>query len=288
MRNIVFLLSFFCSSYFAFGSEVMPRVPAHLFVHMADTNFTNLFKLEGNNTEDIVRRLFEEDRLNHEMSKAYDVDASFDVYWRINQSFWHSLDLNKDGKNELLFASHLQKFSSNELFEIYELKSGVYQNIYSESGHLLAFKIHPNTKEIILYHHKYPCCSSGSHNLNRVRFISGKIILRKKYFVGFDKNAQGDFFPKKCVYKKEFSFLKNRTKLRWSNTVVTTNAAPFSNTNVIAEFDIKTAFKVLYKKKKWSFVLMYGTPLPKKEGEGFLNTENFKDVHIYGWICNQK
>ena len=57
----------------------MPRVPAHLFVHMADTNFTNLFKLEGNNTEDIVRRLFEEDRLNHEMSKAYDVDASFDV-----------------------------------------------------------------------------------------------------------------------------------------------------------------------------------------------------------------
>jgi hypothetical protein len=266
----------------------MPRVSAKLFVNKADTNFSAVFKKDDLEIEKKVKRIFDADRLNHEMSKAYDVDASFDVYWKIYKQFWHSIDLNVDGKNELVFSTYQKKIEANELFEIYTLDNGEYKSIYQESGHILCFKIQPNTKEIVLFHHKYPCCSSGSHNINMIRLINGKIVLRKKYFVGFDVNVQGDFFPKKSNYSAKYHYLNEVKKLRWSNLAVTKNASAFSQNNIVAEFDVKTPYKVLFKSKKWTYVVMYGVPLKKREGVGFLNFENFKDVHVYGWIYNKE
>jgi hypothetical protein len=159
----------------------------------------------------------------------------------------------------------------------------VVDQIYNEVGHLLAYKIQPNTKEILLFHHQYPCCVNASHNLNRLRLINGRFKLLKRYFLGRDHEMTGPFFPKKSKFTGVYKTLSKKTKLYWSPAMIQKDAwKSRSATNIIAAYDSLTVYTVLAKEKSWQFVLMKGAPVLEKNN--VINPTNFKDTWIYGWL----
>ncbi len=286
MKHLFLFFSFLLLSPNLFSTAIMPRLNASIFVNDGLTDFSFLFKTVDVNLKNKVQSLFEKDRLDHYDTKAFDLDAVFSVYWEKHNKYWFSLDLNKDGENEILYLNELTNEIEMESFEIYQFNQGYYKNIYKESGHLLAYKIHPNTKEIILFHHKYPCCSSVSHNINMVRLVNGKIVLRKKYVVASDNGMNGStkFFPKKVKYTRKMSYLKQDVLVRWSSSIISVKASDFFESNVVGRFSKGAEYRVLFEIGKWKYVLMCAPPLKRVSNEGIIDSSNFMDVKVFGWI----
>lgn len=265
----------------------MSSISASLFINNGKTDLEILF--HSNNFSDLeknVEKLFNEDQLDHAYSKAFDMEAKFSVYWKMNGKYWSSLDLNKDGKNELFFLPKAINPDDIEFIEIYTQKKGVYKLIYKESGHIIAYKIQPNTKEIVLFHHQYPCCSNASHNINMVRLVNGKINLRKKYFLARDEGMKGDFFPNSVNFTSKFNYLKKRTTVRWSPEKISKNAWSVFQENKLAIYPKLTPFRILAKKGNWYYIEICGEPIIRKKKlyDCVINSENFNNVHVFGWI----
>ena len=260
------------------ANVVMPRIPVGLFVNGGETDFSKLFIDQKNTIKEQVKKLFDFDKLDHEYTKAYETEAKFEIYWLKNESNWHFIDLNRDGKSELIFQSIATLNNEMEFVEIWSNQTV----LYKESGHFIAYKIHPNTNEIILFHHKYPCCSSASHNIDMVRYVRGKIRLRKKYFLARDSEMKGDFFPPKVKYTSNYHYLNNNTPVRWSSNRIMNNASKLSNENKVADYPKATPYWILAKRNGWNYVLMCGEPISNQKG--LIRSENFKDVHVFGWI----
>lgn len=261
----------------------MTRVNPSIFIHQPLVDFETITVNDESLKEQWVRRLFNEDIINHEGSKAYNSEAKFETYWILYKMNYRLIDINKDGVNELIFNGLISKEDDRERLEIYTIESTKIKRIYDEIGHLLAYKIHPNTKEILLFHHQYPCCVNASHNLNRLRLIDGKFQAVKRYFVGRDTDMKGDFFPKESNFRETFKKTDKITELRWSPEIIEHDAwKNRTQTNLIARYDKDALYTILAKKGKWRFVVVHA--VPKDEANQVINPANFKEVWIYGWM----
>ena len=280
---ILFLIIYsFCNA-----KAVMPTINSSLFINGGKTDLNTLLKSSDLSfVKNNVEKLFNTDQFDHLFSKAYDLQAKFSIYWEKNKQFWSINDLNKDGKDELLYQKKAVNDEDVEFVEIYTQKKGEYHLIYKESGHFIAYKIQPNTKEIVLFHHQYPCCTNASHTIYLLRLVNGQIKLRKKYFLARDQGMKGDFFPQKVKFKSNYHFLQKETIVRWSPEKITKNAWKFYQENKLAQYPKNTPYRILSRKGKWAYVEISGEPMIHKKNpyEFVINSINFNDVHVFGWI----
>lgn len=279
---LFFIIHCFCNA-----KVVMPTINSSLFINGGKTELFDLLKSSDSpSVKREIEKLFNEDQFDHPFSKAYHSEATFNLYWEKNKSFWSVIDLNKDGKDELLYLPIAANDEEIEFVEIYLQKKGKYQLTYKESGHFIAYKIHPNTKEIVLFHHQYPCCSSASHTINMVRLVKGKIKLRKKYFLARDEGMKGDFFPNRVTFSSKYQYLQKQIIVRWSPEKITKNAWKMYQENKLAEYPKNTPCRILSRKGRWWYIEIFGEPIlhQKNPYEFVINSINFNDVPVFGWI----
>ncbi len=281
--NKLSVVFFILIAFHGFSEVEMTRVNPALFIHRPQTNFDSITLSNEPLKSKMMEYLFENELIDHEGSKAYNPNAAFIHYYKQYKSLYRLIDLNRDGIPELVFNGFVSETDDREHLEIWGSKNGTVFRIYREVGHLLAFKIHPNTKEILLFHHQYPCCVNASHNLNRLRLVGEKMQLVKRYFLGRDRDMVGPFFPKRSKFTPKYEVLKKRTALYWSPAVVEKDAWLLrSQSNRIAQYDSLTVYTVLAREKKWQFVLMKGAPVVEKNV--VINPKNFAETWVYGWI----
>lgn len=281
------LITFFSSFCFSLVASVtMTRVDPTLFIANPETDLDKVTVTNEALKRSMVKYLFDADLLDHVGTKAYDTQAVFDTYYTQFSALYRLIDLNNDGLPELIFNGFVSSDDDKEYLEIYGTKKGVVTRLFKEIGHVLAFKIQPNTKEVLLYHHQYPCCENASHNLNRLRLIGNELQLQKRYFIGRDSGMVGPFFPKKAQFTSENKRFSKTTKLYWSPAIVTTDAWPRrSQTNVIASYAASSVYAVLAQTKSWSFVLVKSAPMITPNN--VINPANFLQTWIYGWVVNE-
>lgn len=279
--TLLLCLTVFSSSLCA--SIQMPRVDPHLFMPHAKIDFD---KVESNDLtlkETRVKLLFDLELIDHFMTKSYDLNAQFSNYYKVFKDSYHLIDMNQDGNPELIFSGRTTQEIESEQFSIFSFHGVEPYQLYVENGHLLAYILQPNTKEILLVHHQYPCCENASHNLNRLRLVGGKISVLKRYFIGRDSAMKGDFFPKSAKFTYDFHYTMKKTSLRWSPEMIQKSAwSGRSETNEIAVYPSNSCYKVLAKKGSWNFVLMQNAPLLQENR--VINPANFSDTWIFGWI----
>lgn len=269
----------------AFGYVEMTRIDAKIFIANPETDFTKIQVKNEALKSKMVAFLFDNDLIDHIGSKAYDPSALFVNYYTQFASLYQLVDLNNDQIPELIFNGYPGEEREKEQLQIFTTIKGELVSVYNEMGHLLAYKIHPNTKEVLLYHHQYPCCENASHNLNRLRLVNNKITLIKRYFLGRDHGMLGRFFPDKSKFTGKFYATKSKVALHWSPEEINQAAWPRrSEKNVIANYPDSTTYSVLAEKGKWRFVIMHGSPVA--EENRVINPSNFSDTWIYGWIKN--
>lgn len=274
---------FLCFSALSFGYVEMTRVSASLFIPNPETDFTKIQLQNEALKVKMVQFLFDNDMVDHIGTKAYDPEALFVNYYKQFAALYQLIDLNNDQVPELIFNGYINEEREKEQLQIFTTVKGVLVPIYNEIGHLMAYKIHPNTKEILLYHHQYPCCENASHNLNRLRLVNNKITLIKRYFLGRDHGMLGKFFPEKSTFSGKFYQTKTKTALYWSQEEINQGAWPRrSEKNIIAMYPDSVTYSVLAENGKWRFVIMHGTPVI--EENRVINPANFTDTWIYGWI----
>ena len=281
------LITFFSSLCFSLVASVtMTRVDPTLFIANPETDLDKVTVTNEALKKSMVNYLFDADLLDHVGTKAYDTQAVFDTYYTQFSALYRLVDLNNDGLPELIFNGFVSSDDDKEYLEIYGTKKGVVTRLFKEIGHVLAYKIQPNTKEVMLYHHQYPCCENASHNLNRLRLIGNELQLQKRYFIGRDSGMVGPFFPKKVQFTSENKRFSKTTKLYWSPAIVTTDAWPRrSQTNVIASYAASSVYTVLAQTKSWSFVLVKNAPMITPNN--VINPANFLQTWIYGWVVNE-
>lgn len=280
--TLTFLLSFGFSA-LAFSYVEMTRVDAKIFIANPETDFSKIQVRNEALKAKMVEFLFKNDLIDHIGTRAYDPEALFVNYYKQFAPLYQLVDLNNDKIPELIFNGYPTEEREKEQLQIFTTIKGEPVSVYNEMGHLLAYKIHPNTKEILLYHHQYPCCENASHNLNRLRLIDNKMTLIKRYFLGRDRGMLGKFFPEKSTFKGKFHFMKAKTPLYWSPEEITEAAWPGrSKKNIIANYPDSTVYSVLAEKGKWRFVIMHGAPVI--EENRVINPANFSNTWIYGWI----
>ena len=283
----VLLITFFSSLCFSLVASVtMTRVDPALFIANPETDLDKVTVTNEALKRSMVKYLFDVDLLDHVGTKAYVTQAVFDTYYTQFSALYRLIDLNNDGLPELIFNGFVSSDDDKEYLEIYGTKKGVVTRLFKEIGHVLAYKIQPNTKEVMLYHHQYPCCENASHNLNRLRLIGNELQLQKRYFIGRDSGMVGPFFPKKVQFTSENKRFSKTTKLYWSPAIVTTDAWPRrSQTNVIASYAASSVYTVLAQTKSWSFVLVKSAPMITFNN--VINPANFLQTWIYGWVVNE-
>jgi hypothetical protein len=281
------LITFFSSLCFSLVASVtMTRVDPTLFIANPETDLDKVTVTNKALKKSMVNYLFDADLLDHVGTKAYDTQAVFDTYYKQFSALYRLIDLNNDGLPELIFNGFVSSDDDKEYLEIYGTKKGVVTCLFKEIGHVLACKIQPNTKEVLLYHHQYPCCENASHNLNRLRLIGNELQLQKRYFIGRDSGMVGPFFPKKVQFTSENKRFSKITKLYWSPAIVTTDAWPRrSQTNMIASYAASSVYTVLAQTKSWSFVLVKSAPMITPNN--VINPANFLQTWIYGWVVNE-
>lgn len=282
MKKILSILVFLPA--FTFASVDMTRVNAALFIHEPQTDLSAVETKDEALKEKWVRSLFDADKLNHELSKAYATDADFGTYYKTFAARYRLIDLNRDGQPELLFEGMVSTEDDREHVEIYRSEKGSLKKIYDELGHILAYKIQPNTQEVLLFHHQYPCCLNASHNLNRLRLVNGELQAVKRYFLG--RNAgdmRGKFFPDAVKFTGKYRETTKTVELRWSGSIIKKDAwvrrAP---ENVIARYEKGSVYTILGEENGWHFVLMHAAPI--QETSVVVNTANLKETAVYGWI----
>lgn len=281
------LITFFSSLCFSLVASVtMTRVDPTLFIANPETDLDKVTVTNEALKRSMVNYLFDADLLDHVGTKAYDTQAVFDRYYKQFSALYRLIDLNNDGLPELIFNGFVSSDDDKEYLEIYGTKKGIVTRLFKEIGHVLAYKIQPNTKEVLLYHHQYPCCENASHNLNRLRLIGNELQLQKRYFIGRDSGMIGPFFPKKVQFTSENKRFSKTTKLYWSPAIVTTDAWPRrSQTNVIASYAASSVYTVIAQTKSWSFVLVKSAPMITPNN--VINPANFLQTWIYGWVVNE-
>ena len=281
---ILFFVYFF--SYISLGNTKNKEINSLNFINDGNENLETIF-IESNQTKKNVELLFNLDRLDHEFTKAFNLDAKFTDYWNKNKFNWHFIDLNNDGVFELIFSANPSgkndEYSSIEVY-VFKKNKSIPFLIYKESGALFAFKVHPNTNEIILFQHRFPCCSSFSHNINMIRIVNNKIILRKKYFV-INKTGENEiFYPKSFHYDSRYHYLNRNEILRWSCGEKSKNLKGNFLENIIAIYPENSPYKIIYSTTNWKYVLMYAPPMKSKKIKTLITKENFLDVRVFGWI----
>lgn len=267
----------------AFSYVEMTRVDAKLFIPNPETDFSKVRVQNEALKAKMVQFLFDNDMVDHIMTKAYDPEALFVNYYKQFGPLYQLIDLNNDKVPELIFNGYNSEEREKEQLQIFTTIKGVLVSVYNEMGHLMAYKIHPNTKEILLYHHQYPCCENASHNLNRLRLVNNKMSLVKRYFLGRDHGMLGKFFPEKSKFTGKFAYTKAKTTLYWSPEEINQGAwLRRTEKNTITAYPDSVAYTVLAAKGKWKFVIMHGAPL--MEPNKVINPANFTNTWIYGWI----
>lgn len=282
MRLYIFITLILTTFSTSANSISLVDVPVDVFVNKGKTNFDSIFyKTE---IESLVKELFEEGILYHDYTLEVHPNSNFKTYWSVFKDKWNLIDLNNDGNGELIMQGLTTVFDEKEFVEIYNKLDGKWTKIHGEVGRLLAYKIHPNTKKIILYQHRYPCCNSASHTIITARMIRNKIITSSRFFVGRDSGDMvGPFYPESVNYGFAFLQLKKKTLLRWSPEVVSKNAfRGYSETNAIIHFDKGAYYKILHNGDTWHFVLMYSGIVD--EQAVVINALNFVNKPVYGWI----
>jgi len=282
MKHIlVVLLLLLCTEVSA--SVHMTRVDPALFIHQPKTDFTQISIQDEQLKRKLVEDLFNLNLLDHVGTKAYSTDATFPNYYaNQKRNFW-VIDLNADAIPEIVFSGYSDPSDDREFMEVYSINNGKGERIYREIGHLLAYKSNPNTNEVLLYHHQYPCCANASHNLNRLRLIKGKIKLNKMYFLGKETGLVGPFFPLTSVFTSKYKTAKRSFKLNWSPASVNENAwEGRTNSNQIAIFDSLSIYVELARQKNWRFILVKNPP-KAENGNRVINTSNFTSTYIFGW-----
>jgi len=277
------LLSFF-SPLLIQASVDMIRINPTLFLNQPQTEFSSITLANNGLKLRMVRYLFDHDMLNHEGTKAFALDAKFENYYQIMKENYRLIDLNNDQTPELIFSGYVSKDDEKEHFEIYRDEKGVPTKIYDEIGHLLAYKIHPYTQEILLYHHQYPCCANASHNINRLRLIDGRLQHVKRYFVAREAgDMKGSFFPVKTQFNGKYYSTHKIETLRWSGSVIAKNAwKDRFPKNTIARYESGSIYTILAQENGWNYVLMH-TP-PMIEENKVINPANFGEVAVFGWL----
>lgn len=276
---------------FFFGLQAsvsMTRVDPSIFIHDPLVNFEKVEIQNESLKLKMVEYLFLNDQLDHFGTKAYNSEASFLSYYKKFAPLYRLIDMNHDSIPELIFNGFISPDIDKEYLEIYGTDKGNVIRIFREVGHLIAYKIQPNTKEIVLFHHQYPCCENASHNLNRLRLVGAKIQQLNRYFLGRDSGMLGMFFPAKSKFSGQYSKLSKKTTLYWSNQRIEKGAwIGRTERNIIADYDSSVVYTVLAKEKSWEFVLMKGGPCLDKTNR-VINPLNFQSLWIYGWINKEK
>lgn len=267
------------------GSISLVDIPSHVFVNNGKTNFDSIFQRDK--VESLVQELFNQQTLYHDYTLEIQPNSNFKTYWSVFEKRWNVIDLDNDGIPELIMQGQTSTLDEKEYVEIYKKTNEGWIKIHGEVGRLLAYKIHPNTKKIILYQHRYPCCYSASHNIITIRLIREKIITKSRFFVGRDHGDMvGPFYPDSVNYPSSFKQLNEKTLLRWSPEVVEKNAfTNYSETNAIIHYEKGAFYKLLYTKDNWSFVLMYSGIV--NEQAIVINAGNFVNKPVYGWIFSE-
>jgi hypothetical protein len=283
MRKLAFLFAFLPVA--AMASVDMTRIETALFIREPLTDLDKITAQNDGLKRQLVLYLFEHDLLNHEATKAFDTDAPFGPYYAAFQSRYRLIDLDRDGHPELLFNGYVTQDDDREHVEIYRTEKGIPKKIYDELGHIPAYKIHPNTGEILLFHHQYPCCLNASHNLDRLRLVEGKIQRVRRYFVARQAaDMKGVFFPKQTTFTGRYKQLGKEAVLRWSGSVIGQDAwKGRTPENIVAHYEKGAVYTVLAEEKGWYYVLMHSPPkLGTKEKA--VNPANLQETALYGWL----
>jgi hypothetical protein len=282
MKNHLLLIAFLFPIYLFGAAVIMPRVDVNLFINEPNTDFKAIYLNRASEIKKSVAWLFETDRLSHDYTKSVNRFNKFEKYWNLFKDKWYFIDMNQDGQPELIFSGKPSNADEKEMFSLYANYGSVWKEIYWDDGHLIAFKIHPRTKEVLLYHHRYPCCSQSTHSIVRLRFLNNKVYQMKRYFLARDSGMKGQFFPVKSLFKKKYSHLKEKTMLYWSKGKISNQASQYCNTNEIIHFPIGSVFKVLAREERWLYVQMISPPV--NESSSVVNAANLKETKFFGWI----
>ncbi len=274
MKKLAIFFYIFHLSY-CFGKEIQSiPIPSHFYVNNGRKDFGQIFK-QSDELSNTIEELFNKDRLDHELTKAYDLNATFSNYWDQNKSYWFECDLNKDGVNELLFTDNSNdKKPVDCKTEIYYKLKGEYKLMYKEAGIFTSYKIHSNTKEVVLFHHRFPCCSSQSNNVDVLRIVRGEVKIKRKYFIASEKKNLKITFPKSVKYTSHFQTLQKEQIIFWERNQ---NAG-------ICSFPKNSTYKLLAKMNGWKYVEMFEFPVKSSRISPLINIDNFQEIHIYGWI----
>jgi len=260
----------------------MIRVPVATFVNGGREDFESIYKNDPAQLKQQVKQLFDHEVIMHAGTRAYDLQADFETYYRLQQNQYHLVDLDKDGTDEVIFNGYIHPKDDMEYVEIFTFENGSPEILRQETGHILAFKIQPNTGEIILFQHKYPCCNVRSHNIYQLRLIDGVLKVKTKYFLGRDSDMKGTFFPQQVSYQPKYKILGQKTLVRWSKEVIEKDAAPDAPTNAIIHYPAGTRYKLLASENGFDYVLLCGPPVP--ETSLVVNAENLSKMHLFAWI----
>lgn len=268
----------------ALAEVTMTRVNPSLFIHKPLTDFDEVVIADANLLREKVKAVFDADLINHKGSKGYEgTTADFELYYSHFARSWRLVDMNNDGNPELIFNGLITAEDDREYLEVYAFEKGKPEQLFNTVGHLLAYLIQPNTKEVLLFHHQYPCCINASHNLNRLRLVKGKIQQIKRYFLGRDSGMKGKFFPDKVSFTGKYRHTSETVELRWSGSIINKDAwFQRSPSNVVAHFEAPVTYKILAQENGWYFVLMHSPPIQEKNS--VINPANFAETAIYGWM----
>jgi hypothetical protein len=284
MKYSILVLFFLLPLVSSASIVVMSRVDARLFIHQPRTDFETIYLDKTDELKNAVAWLFAADKLSHEGTKSMNISNQFENYWNQFNGKWHFIDMDQNGQPELIFSGKPFEGDEKEMFSLYAQYGTVWKEIYWDDGHLLAYKIHPRTNEILLYHHRYPCCSQSTHSINRLRYLKNKVFQMKRYFLARDEGMKGNFFPKTSSFKKKYGELNRKTMLYWSKGKISLGASQYSPTNEIIHFAKGSHFKILAKEERWMYVQMISQPIV--ESSAVVNAANLKEAKLFGWILN--
>jgi hypothetical protein len=293
---IVFLVLAFISSSFvpntrSTGKSVMPEIPHEIFINGSSNDFESIFD-NNFDIKDYVKELYQSDQIPHKSVLYYPSAPEFTAYWQNYSTFWRATKLQPNSNQiELIFNGKLLSDDNKETFELYSLNVDAMnpsKPIFQSEGVLLSYKISPNTGEIILYIHDYPCCFSAGHNIIQLRVIDGTCKSKKRFFIARDRDdITGPFFPSKVHFSPEIHQLNAPKELLWSPERINKNAfIGQSDKNFIAKFDAGAYYFVLAEwDKNWQFVLFLNGIMD--EASAVVNPINFKNRPIFGFISKE-
>ena len=278
---LILLFIFYFSSYQAQVNPNLVNIPHEVFVNNGQNDFNKILSQDASIREK-VEILHSLNEINHDLTVQTN---SFNEYWKRYELQWFHISLVKNQKPLLLFKGLKNDVDERDYIEIYDIeKERSKRGLFSNVGVLLAYNIHPLTKEIILYVHKYPCCKSASHNIYRLRRIKDGLKINDRFFVGRDSGDMvGPFFPEKIKFSDRYYRLEKKTEVRWSPAVVNENAFEnWATTNLMIHYNEGAIYKVLYEKNGWQFVVFFNGIV--EEQSRMLNYTNFNNKGVYGWI----